>query len=58
MDGCSYLGELPPIQVVSGIKLEYENVINLSAHPDATIDAEEEEKKQRQKVACVDLPDD
>lgn len=58
MNGCSYLGELPPIEVVSGVKLEYKNVINLSAHPNTTVDAEQEEKKQRQKVASVDLSDD
>jgi len=46
MNAGSYLGELPPVQVVPRIKLKYENVINLSAHPYTTVYTKEKEKEE------------
>ena len=41
IDDGPYLCELPPIQVVSCIKFEDENIINFRAHPYTTVYAKE-----------------
>jgi hypothetical protein len=51
----TYLSELPPVEEMAGIVFEDENVIDLGLVPDATCQAEEEEKKVGQKVAGIYL---
>ena len=50
-----YLGQLSPIDVVMGIKLKNERVIDLRFVEDFTVNAEKEHEKEREKIASVDL---
>ena len=49
------LRKLPPVEMVAGIVLEDENVVDLCFVPHATRQAEEEKEKTDKKVAAVDL---
>jgi 3D (Asp-Asp-Asp) domain-containing protein len=49
------LRKLPPVEVVAGIVLEDENVVDLGFVPHTTRQAEEEKEKVDKKVAAVDL---
>lgn len=49
------IGQLFPVQVVSGVELEHERVVDFVGRPHATADAEAGEQVQHQKVAGVDL---
>lgn len=51
----TYFGQLMPIEVVPTVEFKDEWVIDLRSCPHLTIQAEEEEKKQSEKVAGVDL---
>ena len=44
-----------PIEVVPTVKFKDERVVDLCASPHLTIQAEEKEKEQSEKVAGVDL---
>ena len=51
----TYFGQLVPIEVVPTVELKYEWVVDLRSCPDLTIQTEEKEKEQPQKVASVNL---
>jgi hypothetical protein len=54
-EGRSYFSELPPIQVVAGIVLEYKNVIDSARKPDAAIQAEQKKQEVHEEVPCIYL---
>lgn len=51
----TYFSQLMPIEVVPTVELKDEWVIDLRSCPYLTIQAEEEEKEQTEKVASVNL---
>lgn len=51
----TYFGQLMPIQVVPAVELKDEWVVDLRSCPQLAIQAEEEKKKQSEKVAGVNL---
>jgi hypothetical protein len=51
----TYFGKLPPVQVVAGIILEDENVVDLGLVPHAARQTKEEKKEIHEKVSAVYL---
>ena len=44
-----------PVKVMAAVKLENEYVIDLCIRPDFTVQAEEQEEEQGQKVSTINL---
>lgn len=51
----THLGKLSPVQVMSGIIFEDENIINLGLVPNTTGQAEKKKKQVNQKVSGIEL---